>query len=171
MLGSSALKPVKPVEWQRQQLTEAVLRGENSCHSVTCGQGGSGSKRFSQKDRTLSDPSSLHPTPCCHHFDLFAHQVTSLKFLAAYQSSTGFLSCGKSFAVPLTLPVSAAKQEKLVLKARWYGKIRAELPHPGVVIFYFYIKTEILIFLFAEAVGLGKDPTIKTQGKISRSWR
>lgn len=83
--------------WVTEAATErSCAKRENSCHSATCGQGGSGSKGTDQKERTLSDPSSLLPTPCCHHFDLFAHQVTSPKFLAAYQSSTGFLSCAKS---------------------------------------------------------------------------
>lgn len=86
VLGSSALKLIRPFGWQATT-DRGCAKREKSSSSVTCGQGGSGSK---------SDPSSLLPTPCCHHFELFAHQVTSPKFLAAQQSSTGFLSCGKS---------------------------------------------------------------------------
>lgn len=80
----------------RSKSWQKLCQEENSCHHVTCVQGGSGSKGTNQKGRTLSDPSSLLHTPCCHHLELFAHQVTSPKFLAAHQSSTAFLSCGKS---------------------------------------------------------------------------
>lgn len=92
---------ISPETGQTCWVTEATTdrscaRRGNSCHSVTCGQGGSGSEGNNQKGRTLSDLSSLLPTSCCHHLALFAQQVTSPKFLAAHQSSTGFLSCGKS---------------------------------------------------------------------------
>lgn len=97
---------------------------------------------------TLSDPSSLLPTPCCHHFQLFAHQVTSPKFLAAHQSSIGFLSCGKSLLCHWPCQwVQPAKRSSLW---RHSGVQRSEqsCPIQGVVIFYFYVKTEIFILLF-----------------------
>lgn len=103
VVGSSALKLVKLYEWQRQQLTAAVLSWKTAVN-VTCSQGGSGSKGTSWKGRSLSDLSSLFPTPCLHHFTLFAYQITSPEFLAAHWSMQA--SCHVGYHCLATYPVA-----------------------------------------------------------------
>lgn len=133
VVGSSALKLVKLYEWQRQQLTAAVLSWKTAVN-VTCSQGGSGSKGTSWKGRSLSDLSSLFPTPCLHHFTLFAYQITSPEFLAAHWSMQASCHVGIT-ALPLTLWLCTVTQENLenlAPEAQGAPRSAAELPEPAV---------------------------------------
>lgn len=101
-----------------------------------------------QKGPTLSDPSSLLATPCCHHLELFAHQVTSPKFLAAQQSSTGFLSCGKSLSCHWPCQWVQPAERSWLWRHGGLRRSEQSCHVQGWSFFYFYVKTEILLLLF-----------------------
>lgn len=133
--GAGLISPETGQTWWATEATtgRSCAKLENNCHNVTGCQGGSGSKGTNRKGKSLSDLLPLLPTPCHHCFDLFACQVTSPKFLAAHQSSTGFPSCrGKSLSC--CLPCCWAQPAKRSSLRRLGGAHRsaAELPHPAV---------------------------------------
>lgn len=165
-----------PETGQTSWVTEAATdrscaKRETSCHSVTCVQRGSGSKGTSQKGRTLSNPSSLLPTSCCHHFELFACQVTSPKFLAAHQSSTGFLSCGKS--LPYNWPCQRAQpaERSSLWSLLCKGQSRAAPSRGGYFLFLCQNWDPYHLVWMLKLLLLGEVQIIKTQGKINRSWQ
>lgn len=148
MLGSSALKPVKPVEWQRQQLTEAVPRGKAAVTvspvvREEVGQKGP-TKRVEQPSH-LNWPIITPSHPLLSPFWAVCTPGHLSKILGSSPVQHRFPVMWKVTAVPLTLSVSAGK---LALKARWRAKVRAGLPHPRVVVFYFYVKTEIFYLVW-----------------------
>lgn len=158
-----------PETGQTSWVTEAATdrscaKRETSCHSVTCVQRGSGSKGTSQKGRTLSNPSSLLPTSCCHHFELFACQVTSPKFFCSSPVQHRLPVMWKVTAIQLTLSASTASREKLALKLA-LQRSEQSCPVQGWLFFIFMSKLRSLSScLNAEAVAFRGSSNYQDSG-------
>lgn len=129
---------ISPETGQTFWVTEATTdrscaKLENSCHDVTCGQGGSGSEGTNQKGKSLSNLSSHLPTPCCHCFWSVCIPGHVSKILGSSPVQHR-LPVMLPRSLPCHLPRHWAQPAKRSLLQRLGGVRRsaAELPRPAV---------------------------------------